>query len=65
MSKLLNTLKHTLEIIWLLVAIACIGLAIFENIKVGFKQALPFYAFSAVSLFFYTSRRKERINPKI
>jgi len=61
MSKILRTLKHTLELIWLLVSIASLGIGIFENIKEEFRSALPFYIFCAVALFFYTSRRKERI----
>jgi len=61
MSNVLKTLKHALEIIWLFAAIACLGIAIYETMQTGIKSALPFYLFCAFSLFFYFSRRKDRV----
>lgn len=64
MSNVLKSLKHILEIIWLFAGIACLGIAIYENTKGSFKTAIPFYLFCAFSLFFYFSRRKERLTQK-
>lgn len=61
MNKVSNTLKHLLEIIWLIAGIAAIGIAAFETYKSGFRQAVPFYLFAIISAFFYISRRNERL----
>ncbi len=61
MSKVSKQLKAILEYIWLTTAILAIGIATYETYQTSFKSAVPFYAFFFLALFFYTSRRKERL----
>jgi len=62
MNKISKQLKTILEYIWLTTAIIAIGIAIYDTFINSFKNAIPFYAFFFLALFFYTSRRKERLN---
>lgn len=62
MSKTINTLKIILEYVWLAVAAISIFIGVRENIIHDFKSALPFYLFAFIALFFFSSRRKNRIS---
>ncbi len=61
MSKVSKQLKTILEYIWLTTAIISIGIASYETYQTSLKSAVPFFAFFFLALFFYVSRRKERI----
>lgn len=50
-----------LEISWLLIAIAAIGLAIFKLIQGHTQDAIYFFIFMVVALIFYFIRRRQRI----
>ncbi|MBI9067809.1 MAG: hypothetical protein JEZ09_10995 [Salinivirgaceae bacterium] len=63
MSKTLNVLKKTLEYLWLIIALGSIGIGIKEHISNTYKEALPFYLFTFIALFFFSSRRKNRMSP--
>jgi hypothetical protein len=63
MSKTLSILKKTLEYLWLVIAIASLIIGIKEHITNTYKEALPFYLFTFIALFFFSSRRKTRLNP--
>lgn len=60
MSNVSRSLKHILEIIWLVVGIIALAIAAYESVSGTLNQALPYYAFGAIALFFYFSRRNER-----
>lgn len=61
MNKVSDTLKKILEYLWLAIAIISLAIAAFETITNSFKQALPFYAFIFIALFFFTTRRRQRL----
>jgi uncharacterized membrane protein YbaN (DUF454 family) len=60
MNKISHRLKHILEIIWLIVGIIALAIASYETVSGTLNNALPYYAFGAIALFFYFSRRNER-----
>ncbi len=60
MNKISHSLKHILEIIWLIVGIISLAIASYETVSSMLKNALPDYVFGAIALFFYFSRRNER-----
>lgn len=62
MNKVSKQLKIILEYIWLTTAIIALGISVYETFSNSFKNAIPFYAFFFLAMFFYSSRRRERLN---
>lgn len=60
-NKVSKILRQILENLWLVVAILALGIAIKETLNVGFKNSLMYYAFVVVAVFFYFTRRNQRI----
>lgn len=50
-----------LEISWLLIAIAGLGLSIFKLIQGNHQDAIYFFIFMVVALIFFFIRRRQRI----
>lgn len=61
MSKTLATFRKILEYLWLAISIAAVIIGIRELIVNTFNQALPFFIFAFVGLFFFSSRRNQRL----
>ncbi|MDA3893726.1 MAG: hypothetical protein PF517_18845 [Salinivirgaceae bacterium] len=60
-NKITKLLKQILELVWLIVALLALGIAIKETINIGFSKSFLYYLFSGVAVFFFFSRRRERM----
>lgn len=61
MNKVARQLKKILEYVWLTTAIISLGFAVYDSIINSIQNAIPFYAFFFVGLFFYSTRRNQRL----
>jgi hypothetical protein len=61
MNKISKYLHVTLEIIWFAAALFCIYIAIKEGIAQHYRQTAFFLMFTLVALYFYFTRRKQRL----
>lgn len=60
-NKISKILKQILENLWLVVAILALVISVKETISAGFQNSLLYYAFTAVAVFFYFTRRNQRL----
>lgn len=60
-NKISRILKRILENMWLIVAILAAVISVKETINAGFKNSLLYYAFVVVAVFFYLTRRNQRL----
>lgn len=60
-NKISRVLKRILENMWLIVAILAAVISVKETINAGFKNSLLYYAFVVVAVFFYLTRRNQRL----
>ena len=51
-----------IEIAWIVMAIFCLGMGIYYNIKIGISKAWMIYSLSVISLGMFGVRRMQRKN---
>ncbi|HPD94326.1 MAG: hypothetical protein H6537_02310 [Bacteroidales bacterium] len=56
----MNKVTFILELIWLGLAIACLGLGIHSTLKFGFSISYMFYILAVVAFLMYLLRRYRR-----
>jgi membrane protein implicated in regulation of membrane protease activity len=58
----MNKLAYILELIWLGLAVFCIGVGIYATINTGFQTSYMFFVLSALAIIMYFIRRRRRLN---
>ncbi|MDD4150332.1 MAG: hypothetical protein PHE33_09905 [Bacteroidales bacterium] len=51
-----------IEVAWILMAMFCLGMGIYYNLKIGINKAWMLYSLSVISLGMFAVRRMQRIN---
>ena len=51
-----------IEVAWILMAMFCLGMGIYYNLKIGINKAWMLYSLSAISLGMFAVRRMQRKN---
>lgn len=57
----MDKLSRIMEIIWIVLSAACLGIGIYSTIRVGFAASYMFYILALVALVMFWLRRYRRL----
>lgn len=56
----MSKLAVVMEVIWIILALICIGFGVYSTLKVGFSQSYMFFILSIVAVLMFMLRRYKR-----